>query len=378
MKILVCPLNWGLGHAARCVPIINILLQQGHKVTLAGYGRSLSFLEQEFPQLSAERLLGKTIRYNSSKHLLMGVAIQLPSFFLSVIEEHFAVAKIIRNYRIQMVISDNRFGVWNRKTKNIYISHQLRIQLGSHVFMGRFMEEILEHSQKYVLAPFQEVWTPDVLESPSLSGKLSHSPKRWKNQVYIGPLSRFTKNIGSASQDSSGDLGDGIQFEILALVSGPEPARETFEKLLLTEMNKIPGKHILVQGKPELTKKHQKIEKSIDGNVHVYPHMSGDKLFSLINSAKYIICRSGYTTVMELASLEKKNVMFVPTPGQPEQLYLAEKYQEEQIAPYQHQEKLNISHMLNRFSSYKGFEGFAARSPNLTEFLARHPFLSKN
>ena len=127
-RILVAPLNWGIGHATRCIPLINALISHNYEVVIAADGRPLHLLITEFPDLEIVRFPGYNIKY--SKYLPMSVSmlLQLPKLLWNIKKEHEALNQIIIDYKIDGIISDNRFGLFSKKVPSVFITHQLQIQ----------------------------------------------------------------------------------------------------------------------------------------------------------------------------------------------------------------------------------------------------------
>ncbi|MBI9069099.1 MAG: glycosyl transferase family 28 [Salinivirgaceae bacterium] len=306
--VLICPLNWGLGHATRDVPIIKQILSEGSKVIIAGSGYSLQFLKNEFPQLQSIELSGFKISYASKQFFLLWILLQLPFFGISIIKEHYQLKKIIKQYKITKVISDNRYGLWNKKIKSVLITHQVFIQLPRSV---KVFEPALHWFTRRLITKFDKCWIPDYEDlNTSLSGKLSHGKNLPKNIKYIGPLSRF-QNYQPHQEIVIENYPD-----ILAIISGPEPQRTIFEKQLFERFKKSEKAVLMVCGKPSVSiiENHYKNIKKVD-------HLNSEELYFYLKNCKQIICRSGYSSIMDLHVLNVRAELS-PTPGQTEQAYL--------------------------------------------------------
>src|SRR5690606_7360311 len=162
------------------------------------------------------------------------------------------------------------------------------------------------------LRAFDEVWVPDFAGEPNLSGSLGHPRGAWPRTEYIGPLDRFRGADDAESPDAAPD--------VLALVSGPEPQRALFEEKLRHALGGMEGTRVLVRGLPGAP---VPATPAAPGAFTVFDHLPGSRLRALLREARSVVCRSGYTTVMELSGMGKTGVLFVPTPGQSEQEYLA-------------------------------------------------------
>ncbi len=298
-NILIAPLNWGLGHATRCIPIIRKYDRQGHRIIIASDGAALQLLQKEFPHLSFVSLPGYNITYArrpwyNSLHLLR----QLPHIWQTMRAEQKQTAQLIDQYAIDFLISDNRFGVYSKRVKSVYITHQLRVMSGLWTFLTTFL-----HARIY--QKYDEIWVPDTVGNDNLSGKLGHLSQTDFPIKYIGIQTRMQP----AKMP--------VKYQYLAVLSGPEPQRRLFEQILLKEFEKAGNKVALIQGKMAETPTC-----ITRGMVDIYNYVTTESLQNLLNRSDIIIARSGYTSVMDLHALRKK-VIWVPTPGQPEQKYLA-------------------------------------------------------
>ncbi|MGB0891021.1 MAG: glycosyltransferase [Flavobacteriaceae bacterium] len=327
-KIIVAPLNWGLGHATRCVPIINSLLKNGFVPILASDGDSLEFLQQEFPNLDSIELSTYNISYG--KNVQWSLLKQTPFILKAIKKENAIIADFIfKNKDVIGIISDNRFGVRSDKIFSVYITHQINVLSGNTTF---FTSKI---HQKYI-NQFNECWVPDTSNS-EFSGKLSQSKKVYIPTKFIGVLSRFKKD----------NLPQNI--DVLIILSGPEPNRSDLEKKLIVEFLDFKGNVVLVKGKVE---KEQKTHQ--EKNIKIYNYVLSSELQNLINSSKLIICRSGYSSIMDLAVLEKK-VFFIPTKNQAEQEYLARLHQEKMKVSFSTEKNFTLK-KLSEVKNYKGLK----------------------
>ena len=337
-RILISPLDWGLGHASRIIPLINRYLEQGDNVIIAGSGLSLSLLEKQFPTLESIEIPSFSMRYSAGKSQVWAVAKAFPKLIYYSIREHSALKRIVKEENIDFIISDNRFGLYHKTVPSAYITHQLLIKLPKG---WAWLEPFVAFVHRCIINRFTECWVPDFEDmSESLAGELSHPNKKPRNVKYIGTLSRFQLGVRSEelgiSVQTSGEPSllefSRVQPEItsgasnlrnlvIAILSGAEPQRSIFEKELLVSLQSKPHENIiLVQGKVEAEQKVSKV-----GKVTVYIFMSSEELQEYILKADEIICRSGYSSIMDLYALGKlQNATLIPTPGQTEQEYLAE------------------------------------------------------
>ncbi len=334
---MVAPLNWGLGHATRCIPIINALLEEGHEPYIASDGVALSLLQKEFPDLPAFELPSYKITYaEKGKNFKIKMIWDSPKVIKAMAKEKKAVKKLVKEHQIDGIISDNRLGVFYKKVPCVFITHQLNVLSGNTTWMS-------SKAHQKIIKKFDACWVPDVKEKPNLTGKLGHLKKPKSNIHYLGPLSRFEKK----------DLP--ALFDLMVLLSGPEPQRTFLEEKILSELESYAGRVLFVKGKIE---DQQRIEQKQTEHHHLtlYNFMQSDELQQALNQSKKVLCRSGYTTVMDLAKLEKK-AFFVPTPGQYEQEYLAKRLQKQELVPFVDQEKFTIQE-LNRMEQFKGLNQF--------------------
>ena len=309
-KVLIAPLDWGLGHATRCIPIIKAMLNNGYTVIIAAEGAQANLLQNEFPNLAILPLKGYRVRYSKSKWVLpFKLLWQVPGLFQTIRYERNWLANTIKEHKIDLVISDNRYGLSSQTIPCIFITHQLTIKTPF-----RWLEKRIQLINYHYINHFTRCWVPDVLGGVTAAGKLSHPAFLPNTKIqYTGLLSRFQKR------------GVTKKFNYCILLSGPEPQRSVLEKKIMNSLSKFNGKTLLVRGKPGSNE-----ELTVPENITVKNHLPGNELEEAILQSEYIICRSGYTTVMELISLQKKSIL-IPTPGQTEQEYLADWLQEKQF-----------------------------------------------
>lgn len=302
-NVLVGVLNWGLGHATRSISIIKQLQEIGINPIIASDGEALILLQKVFPELKFYTLPSYNITYTKNPFWFgLKMLQQTPHILKTIKEEKRRISKIAEDENITTIISDNRFGVRNESTKNIFITHQLRIISG----LGGWLTS---KWNKFNINKFDICWVPDIATEPNLSGKLSHDISLKIPIKYIGFLSNYQKKTIP------------IVYDVLLLVSGPEPQRTLFENQLLKRFENTNQKVVMVQGLVE-----NEIKKSEINNITVYNFLHSQELENLMNASKKVISRSGYTTLMDITVLEKEAELY-PTPGQPEQIYLAKHYQ---------------------------------------------------
>ena len=342
-RILICPLDWGLGHATRCIPIIRLLLKKNAEVVIAADSGPLALLKQEFPQLTFISLKGYNIEYPKSGSMKMKLLLSIPKIVNGIKEEHAQLDKIIDDYKIDIVISDNRYGCWSKKVKNIFITHQLMIK-------APIGESVLHNKVLKYIDNYDECWVPDVADSTNLSGDLAHKYAVPKNTFFVGPLTRLASlPLLDASSSTQNARSDKTMYDVLAIISGPEPQRSIFEKLVIEQLKQTDLKALVICGKASEQKKE------IIKNIKIVSHLKSEEMQIAIQNADIILSRSGYSTVMDLASLGKKAI-FIPTPGQTEQEYLAEMFMKKGIAFSQTQSSFDLKKALEESKNYNGFE----------------------
>lgn len=308
MKILIAPLNWGLGHASRCIPLIRHYLTKGHEVVLAGDGESLSLLRRNFPDLRVMALPHLNLRYSNGNSQIRAMLRAFPKIIAWAIADHKALKKILRTEPFDRVISDNRFGCYAKGVQSVYITHQLLIPL-PHPW--QWLQPMLHRVHLRIIQRYSECWIPDHATEPSLSGKLSHYYPLPSNARFVGVLSRFP--VHSREVQPTGF------YDVVAVLSGLEPQRTLFEQAIIGEYSRTGKSLLIVRGKPDAP--FCKITKN---NITLVPYMDDALLQHFLLQAETVIARSGYSTVMDLYALGVlSRSRLVPTPGQPEQEYLA-------------------------------------------------------
>lgn len=327
--ILIAPLNWGLGHATRCIPIIRVLQENNCIPIIASDGIALDLLRKEFPDVKTLELPSYHIQYpQNGKNFKWKLIQSLPKITAAIWKEKRIIQKWIEEYKIDGIISDNRLGVFSSNVPSVYLTHQLNVLTGNTTW---FSSKLHQHFIK----KYTQCWVPDFEAVPNLTGKLGHLEKANFNIKYIGPLSRIQKKDCLKKHD------------LLIVLSGPEPQRSLLEEKLRKEILYYKGNIVFVQGIVEKEQKKEVIE-----NVSYYNFCRSQELELLFNESETILCRSGYTSIMDLVQLQKK-VFFIPTPGQYEQEYLAQKLMQDDCAPYAQQSLFKIEN-LEKVQHYKG------------------------
>lgn len=323
-RILVAPLDWGLGHSTRCIPIIRRLIALGATPIIGADAGPLALLRTEFPDLEHVRIPGVNIRYGAGRSQLWSMARQFPAMVRSVQAEKALFDRIRQDLKLDAVISDQRFGIRHADLPSVLITHQ--VFPFTPLAQGALRALNLRH-----MARFDQCWIMDEATSPGLAGELSHGAHVPANARYIGTLSRMSPE-GPLPADP---------YRILAVFSGPEPQRTLLEQLLADRLPQIPGRHLMVRGLPGDTPEVQR------ENLTMVPHLSADELAVQMRSAELIVSRSGYTTLMDLVALGR-TALIVPTPGQAEQEYLGRLHRRTGRFMVQQQDELDLEHALDR------------------------------
>ena len=345
MKIIVAVLNWGLGHASRSVPVIRALEQEGFEPVLASDGEALLLLRKEFPSLNWLELPSYNITYPEKGSLMRWHFLRKgPQILMAVVAEN----RIIRNFiaaegDVAGIISDNRLGAFTAGIPSAYLTHQLRVFSGKSTFFTSKLHQ-------FFINKFSECWVPDVEGSGSLAGRMSHNVKLSRPIKYLGLLSRFSGRKGEK------------KYDLLVLLSGPEPQRSLLEEQLLKELQRFSGNVLFVRGKLTEVPSASRTE-----NMQIRDYLTGKELEDAIISSEVVLARSGYSTIMDLAVLGKK-AFFIPTPGQYEQEFLASRLQKRNIAPYCKQREFSLE-QLEKISATSGFPG-ASPGGSLPEVFA--------
>jgi uncharacterized protein (TIGR00661 family) len=334
-RILVAPLDWGLGHAARCIPIIRELLEHNTEVIIAADGRPYELLKKEFPTINILRLPGFTIVYPEGNRIAAKIVSQIPKIITAIFREHRALSNIIRDLKIDAVISDNRFGLFSKQIPCIYVTHQIGIMMPEQL---QWASRIVYHLNKALIRNYTECWIPDYKENDNLSGWLSHFYPLPKNATFIGPLTRFKKNSNIPKE-----------YDILIILSGPEPQRTVLENIMMEQLKTIQRKSLVVRGIPEKSQ-HIKLSEWIS----VVSSLDSETLNRAMLASDIIISRPGYSTIMDLDALGKRAI-FIPTPGQTEQEYLAAELKRSGKFYMQEQENFSLIDALEQAKLYPGF-----------------------
>ena len=331
-RILVAPLDWGLGHATRCIPIIQHLQSLDCEVFIAAEGPTKALLQSSFPEIQFLELRGFRIslsrnRAGFSFHIIS----QLPKIIATIYHERRWLKAMISKYELDAVISDNRPGLYHRSIPCIYITHQLFIKTNNRI-TARLAQKLHYH----FINKFDQCWVPDMAGELNLAGALSHPDKTPRIPVrYIGPLSRFQKSDQQK------------KYALAVLLSGPEPQRTILEEIIKTQLKNYSDPVLLIRGLPG----NKETIVGFNPNVEIENHLNAAELNEALLATELVICRSGYSTVMDLVLLQQKAIL-IPTPAQTEQEYLADILKEKNIFYSCSQEDFNVHEALRLAASF--------------------------
>ena len=328
------------------MPLIAALLDRGAEVLLASDGAALDLLKKEYPDLPAFELPSYNIYYHR-QNMVWNMALQWPKMMQAIRKEHQYLKTLVRKENIDLIISDNRYGCFHTSTKNIFLSHQLNLKVPTLL-----LRTVVNQVNRLLLKPFEEIWVPDLANTPNLSGDLSH-PHSLSNVHYLGLLSRMQY---AASPK---------KYDLAIVLSGPEPQRTYLEEKILAQVQHFPKhKIILIQGTP-----NSEQTRSI-GNLESVAYLTSHKLNEVLLASDLIICRSGYSSLMDLSKLRRK-ALLIPTPGQTEQEYLAKHLQEQGFFFSTSQERLDLENDLPQASRFPGFPAHYFSDGNMEQKIAK-------
>jgi len=336
-SVCISPIDWGLGHATRCITLIQSFQELGYEVYIASEKNQETILKEAIPTATFLNLRGYRIKYAKRGFMLPIVLLtQVPKIIYSIINEYRWLKKAQEEFKFDLIISDNRFGFYHKKVPSVFITHQLNVQTPFE-WSTRWFQKML-----YAwLKKFTACWIPDIKDPNNLSGILSNPPHKPTIPLwYMGCLSRLMEAANNKA------ITNNYSKVFLGILSGPEPQRTLIEDLLWTSGNKLNIKFVMIAGTPTNKEAYQQ-----NNNATLYPHLAARELAQQIRAAEFIICRGGYTTLMELIPFNKKLIL-IPTPGQTEQMYLGNLWQEKNWALCFNQENFNLKVALEEASRF--------------------------
>ena len=347
-SVLFSPLNWGLGHAMRDIPVIKALLDHGHEVTIAACGNALTVMQREFPSCRFIDFEDYPSPYSSGRFFLPKMVLSFPGLLLAVARERRETERIVSRNKYDLIISDNRLGVYSPEVPSLFITHQIHFHLPLCFWPVELYASALN---RFHHSKFNRVIVPDNPPGPlSLAGKLSRpdtdSSREWV--FFAGILS------GTPKLDVANDL------DYLVLISGPEPQRTRLEEIVLPMARELDGRSVVLLGSPQ-----RRCSVTDNGDCSIRTYVTNEEKAALMNRAKFVICRSGYTTMMELAELGKKAGLFIPTPGQTEQEYLSWYYEQKGWFFSKSQYHLDLPADIETARKYAGFPEMPGTDANV-------------
>jgi hypothetical protein len=259
----------------------------------------------------------------NSKGFLPALMMQLPRLTQTIIEEHNWLKKAVDKFGFNGVITDNRYGLYHDKVPSVILTHQVVPQTG----WGKLPDSILQSLHDRRLRSFNDCWIVDAEQGPNLAGSLSRPAILPVNAKYIGLLSQHQHTAVS-------------EEHLLVLLSGPEPQRGILSDLLWEQLKNYTGKIAFVEGSDNVP------QRDVPANMQYYKRLTADTLTPLLAAASMVICRSGYSTLMDLLAMNKKAII-IPTPGQAEQEYLGKYLHGQDVFYCAHQQHLDIMASLN-------------------------------
>lgn len=346
--VFISPLNWGLGHSTRDIPIINELLSHGHEVTIGTSGNALALLKRECPECNFILFKDYPAPYSASRFFLPKFVASIPILLRALARERKKLDQILADNKFDLIISDNRMGVYSNKIPSYFITHQLRFSLPSYLYP---FEMLTIPVNSFFHIKYDGVIVPDIAPNGSnLSGKLCRSNLDATNQrVYYAGILTSAKKM-RVDED----------LDYLIIVSGPEPQRTKLEEIILKQVQKLPGEKVVLLGSPQ-KERHDKL----DEHTTVHSYVSTEEKAELMNRAGFVIARSGYTTMMEIAELDKKHGLFTPTPGQTEQEYLSRYYARQGWFLSRSQYRIKLPEDTHAAMQYRGFPQMSKTCENV-------------
>ena len=298
-------------------------------MTVAATGAQRALLQAEFASLTFVDLPGYGVKYGKNRAItILRLIVSIPKILIRIKQEKVWLRRFVSREEPDLVISDNRYGLVVPGVYCVFITHQLLIRTP----LGRWADGWLQRINYRWINRFSRCWVPDIGGPASLAGELS-GPKRMPHLTtrYIGILSRMGGPAARPDPSFSSEQGGAGEREILVeqevpgepyvlvVLSGPEPQRTLFEKLILQQAATLDGPIVLVRGLPGGGKALMEWPPTVT----VYDHLPSANLERTMADARLVIARSGYSTVMDLVRMRKRAVL-IPTPGQTEQEYLGD------------------------------------------------------
>jgi UDP:flavonoid glycosyltransferase YjiC (YdhE family) len=329
VKIFFPVLNWGLGHASRSLPLIKNYLDLGHEVICASDGEALTMLRKELPDQLVVQLPGYDILYGS-RFMPLNMLKHGPKMLKTIRTEHELTKAIVSRHNIDCIITDNRYGCYHSDIPSALITHQLQVFTGQ-----KLLDAYIRRQIRSWFKNFNEIWIPDQAPPGNITGDLSGIDTSPIPKFYLGVISELSclPTVG--------------RYKAVAVISGPEPQRTLFENMVVKQLSTMKGEYVVVRGKPDA---HEQIVK--EGNLTIYSYLKRAELSAILAETEIVISRSGYTTLMDLAHTGHKAIL-CPTPGQYEQIFLADRLANLGQCVYSRQENLDLIQALEDVKQVK-------------------------
>ncbi|NOR87279.1 MAG: hypothetical protein GQ527_06690 [Bacteroidales bacterium] len=339
LNILVSPLDWGLGHATRIVPLLRYLQKQDHQLIIGVNEATSDFLRDHFPKAIFHFIPSYQISYSKTGSSFSLLKL-IPNIIKAKRKESRWVKEYIKDQAVDLIISDSRFGFRHSLIPSVIISHQLNLQYPKAIsFLGQIAQKI----NKKWLSSFDHIWVPDSKDH-YLSGNLSIHKSL--NISFIQSQSRLypTQKANPIGTDY-----------ILCILSGPEPQRSNLENIIISQAESLKKQLVIVGGQPQKSVDQYEIK-----NIIYFNHLQDDRMSNFIQNASVVISRSGYSSIMDYYTIGCRQLFFIPTPGQTEQIYLAQRMKDLGIGDFEIQSKFNLEKVLMRQKTWKGFRSYVA------------------
>jgi len=356
-KIFISLLDWGLGHACRVLPVIRKFNDEGYSVYIASSGRAKELLKRELTDCHFVDFPRYPVRYPRTRFFVTRFMLVIfPAMLITMWREHYHLKKLQKIYNFDLIISDNRFYAWHKNVPSFLISHQLRYKLPWPINNFEWLPEYFNY---FFFRRYDKIIIPDNHEPESYTGQLSHKLR------FLNPDGLYYAGILTSLVPEDEQITEIIDY--LIIISGPEPQRSKFEQIIFKQVNQLKGNVVVALGLPE---KNYKIRQ---GNAVFYTFMDRQQMSRYMQMARFIIGRPGYTSVMEMIELNKRGV-FIPTPGQVEQVYLARYFEQQGWCHFVTQEKMNLAEAVTVGEKYPGFPLNESSSENNVDKLFSNIF----
>lgn len=329
--LLFGALDWGLGHATRSIPVLRYFSERGWKLVIAANEGTKQILQEAFPSAQLVEPPAYNVKYSKQPSFLtIRLLQQAPKIRRVILEEKRWVEAFVSEHPVDLILSDNRYGFYHPSVPSWIITHQLSPLSG----MGKAADSLIRRLHYKLLRPFGHILVPDIQEGDGIAGVLSHPTSLPPNTHYIGLLSRLpTLEVPTLEVPT---------LEVLVVLSGPEPTRSLFEDMLRKQLRQFKGRYLLVRGLPHVSSGQLE---------HELNYADPQTLKALMGNADMVICRSGYSSVMDLLAIQQK-ALLVPTPGQTEQLYLADHLEKNGYFPTLRQEAFDLGKAIQKAKAF--------------------------